>query len=498
MSHDRRYRHIIRATAFVLLAYAAYAGPTAPGLPDHEFSFAVLGDRSPDDPTRYDEMIQALVQLSPSFAIQVGDIIDHRSGIIAEIEAGRERWYPQIHPLKIPFYGVFSYHDLEALGTPGQAAFERYHRRALHWSFDYRNAHFVFLNTDDVTSLEPAGQQLEWLRQDLSATDAEHLFAFMHRPAGSRRGQDELDKLFAHREVDVVFIGHGLPGQAVEPGRSVPYVNMRETEAAHGSSAAVAWVAVRDNRYRLSALEAGAVEPVALPETAQEAARRRATRERRLSEFERGCADFELARIVSIFRQPGAETRYGIDQGKEANIFQGSRLQVYRVDADGPADKAQRRLIGWLQIELSEVDAGAVGTFVPLSKRIAEKDGEPMLPASGDLAAPVLSEPADLLFTAGMADLTPEGIAELRKVANFVRNFCPDRLIVASHAHSQANPKTNQRLSEARANAVRAHLTDTYDFVSPDLIEVRGYGDWGPESFAGDERERIEFIVWER
>lgn len=87
-----------------------------------------------------------------------------------------------------------------------------------YYSFDYANAHFTVLDTNDASSDGLGEAQLEWLKNDLANTDAKWKFVLMHKSlysAGSHafdgevkamRGQ--LTTLFAEQGVNVVFGGH--------------------------------------------------------------------------------------------------------------------------------------------------------------------------------------------------------------------------------------------------------------------------------------------------
>ena len=87
-----------------------------------------------------------------------------------------------------------------------------------YYSFDYANAHFTVLNTNDASTDGLGEAQLEWLKNDLANTDAKWKFVLMHKSlysAGSHafdgevkamRGQ--LTTLFAEQGVNVVFGGH--------------------------------------------------------------------------------------------------------------------------------------------------------------------------------------------------------------------------------------------------------------------------------------------------
>lgn len=87
-----------------------------------------------------------------------------------------------------------------------------------YYSFDYANAHFTVLDTNDATKDGLGKDQLAWLENDLKNTDAKWKFVLMHKSlysAGSHatdaevvamRGQ--LVKLFAENGVNMVFAGH--------------------------------------------------------------------------------------------------------------------------------------------------------------------------------------------------------------------------------------------------------------------------------------------------
>ncbi|MBU07547.1 MAG: hypothetical protein CME13_06210 [Gemmatimonadetes bacterium] len=94
------------------------------------------------------------------------------------------------------------------------------------------------------------------------------------------------------------------------------------------------------------------------------------------------------------------------------------------------------------------------------------------------------------------------GKCEFQKVADFVDNFAPSRLIIEGHTDSDGETDANQELSMARAEAVRQYLIDRYDFISPAMVEARGYGEVRPAVPNNSPENktlnrRIEVIVWE-
>ncbi len=87
-----------------------------------------------------------------------------------------------------------------------------------YYSFDYANAHFTVLDTNDASSEGLGKAQLEWLENDLKNTDAKWKFVLMHKSlysAGSHAFDSEviamrsqLTALFAKYNVNMVFGGH--------------------------------------------------------------------------------------------------------------------------------------------------------------------------------------------------------------------------------------------------------------------------------------------------
>lgn len=86
-----------------------------------------------------------------------------------------------------------------------------------YYSFDYANLHIISLDTEDDTLRDPAtSPQVQWLREDLEATDQEWIMAFFHKGtynSSQNHGslavpQKAFVPLFNEFGVDVVFLGH--------------------------------------------------------------------------------------------------------------------------------------------------------------------------------------------------------------------------------------------------------------------------------------------------
>ncbi|MCM1306805.1 MAG: metallophosphoesterase [Bacteroides sp.] len=88
----------------------------------------------------------------------------------------------------------------------------------MYYSFDYGNAHFTVLNTNDADDNGLGENQLAWLENDLKSSRAKWKFVLMHKSiySGGSHSTDgevvamrtQLQKLFAETGVSIVFGGH--------------------------------------------------------------------------------------------------------------------------------------------------------------------------------------------------------------------------------------------------------------------------------------------------
>lgn len=95
----------------------------------------------------------------------------------------------------------------------------QYTDSGVYYSFDYNNAHFAILNTNDLNSDGTlTKEQLDWLTEDMQNSDKEWKFAAFHKAVysnGSHYDDDDviglrkqLSTLMPELQVDVVFNGH--------------------------------------------------------------------------------------------------------------------------------------------------------------------------------------------------------------------------------------------------------------------------------------------------
>lgn len=86
----------------------------------------------------------------------------------------------------------------------------------VYYSFDYGNAHFAVLNTNDMYPMSQS--QRNWLINDMSSSDADWKFVLMHRAMYSEGKninkpdtiimRNVLGELFAELDIDLVYAGH--------------------------------------------------------------------------------------------------------------------------------------------------------------------------------------------------------------------------------------------------------------------------------------------------
>ena len=149
-----------------------------------------------------------------TFVLSVGDLVYN-----GDTEADWDNQffsasYPNIRHLlaDLPYQSCKGNH--EQTGAGFMKYFPYPYVAARYWSFDYGPAHFAVV--DQYTSYGPGSLQLQWLDDDLSATDKPWKFICLHEPGWSAGGghpnnssvQTYLEPLFEAHGVAMVFGGH--------------------------------------------------------------------------------------------------------------------------------------------------------------------------------------------------------------------------------------------------------------------------------------------------
>ena len=220
---------------------------------------------------------------------------------------------------------------------------------------------------------------------------------------------------------------------------------------------------------------------------------------------------FDPPRVLAIVRAPDTglnetpnetpEAFYYVDRGQESNISRGELLNVYRELGLVPgAPRPMRLFIGTMTIIESQ-NGSSVGSFQP-NENITQPIIRFKSPIKGDIVVPRLIIDSGVLFDPAKAELKPGAAEEFAKVGLFVQNFSPAKIIIEGHTDSDGDDEFNQILSENRAGVVSEFLVDSYDFITPGMVEARGYGERQP-IVPNDSPEtkalnrRIEVVVWE-
>ena len=136
-----------------------------------------------------------------------------------------------------------------------------------YYTFGYRNAGFIVLNTDAPGNENRLGpQQFRWLERTLEASRAEHLFVFLHRPPGLMKNAARLHALLRQHPVRYVFYGHHHHYHH-EQRDGIRYVmtnaaaNMAHEEPRVGGFQQLLLVAVRDDDVSLAVVKADGLVP---------------------------------------------------------------------------------------------------------------------------------------------------------------------------------------------------------------------------------------------
>jgi hypothetical protein len=245
-TYDGKYWHsatITGLTAGTTYYYRVYSGgedvtpwpeitfTTAPEATTSRFTFVALGDSRPDgagSPPGQGALDVAAEMDRRAFdlALHTGDIV-HSGGVCSGDDSSWNQYIRAYFDLyrdstgDIPFYPSLGNHELNGGSCGYQGYTDVYYLpgnapaggEEEYYSFDWGNAHFVALDTNQSYSAGSA--QYDWLVNDLQASTQRWKFVFLHHPAYSSGNhgstaevQTHLVPVFETTGVDVVFNGH--------------------------------------------------------------------------------------------------------------------------------------------------------------------------------------------------------------------------------------------------------------------------------------------------
>jgi 3',5'-cyclic-AMP phosphodiesterase len=197
---------------------------------ENSFSFAVIGDTQyfkAGNPNGYFQtVVKDIVKDNPDLVIATGDLVG-TSENYSEYSQKFADWKKIDAPLLSKTYAAMGNHDniknkgakawQDAFNFPtnGPANFSEQV-----YSFDFKNSHFVVLDSDNPKQHLVNDQQRAWLEQDLAKNKKENIFVIFHEPAfpvSSKIGEgldaepherDALWQIIDKYNVTAVFNGH--------------------------------------------------------------------------------------------------------------------------------------------------------------------------------------------------------------------------------------------------------------------------------------------------
>ena len=196
---------------------------------ENKFKFAVLGDtqyfKIENKAGAFQRAVAKIKDQNVSLLISDGDIISDCDDECAE---KIKNWKTVLGALAEKTYVAIGNHDRTdgnkhdkifqdsfVFPTNGPNGYSE-----LVYSFDYKNSHFVFLDTEKPEEHSIVNDQRSWLEKDLAATKKENKFVFFHEPAYplsdkigesldvKEKDRDALWAILNKYNVAAVFNGH--------------------------------------------------------------------------------------------------------------------------------------------------------------------------------------------------------------------------------------------------------------------------------------------------
>lgn len=209
----------------------APATPTEQSDSENSFSFAIIGDTqrftAGNSNGNFQKAAAKIRAMDPSLVFAVGDLVSSCDGD-SKCAAKYTDWKRVAGTLLPKTYATQGNHDRTgydktdntwrssfAFPTNGPSGFSEQA-----YSFDFKNSHFVVLDSDKPKEHLVNSEQRTWLEKDLSANKKEDTFVFFHEPAYpvSSKITESLDKESGERDalwqilekhnVTAVFNGH--------------------------------------------------------------------------------------------------------------------------------------------------------------------------------------------------------------------------------------------------------------------------------------------------
>lgn len=223
-------------------------------------------------------------------------------------------------------------------------------------------------------------------------------------------------------------------------------------------------------------------------QTAQDlAASRRAT-----DELSRAQAEVDRVRLAARTREANvarADAADARNQAALANQYAANANREAQIAAQQAQSAAQQAEAERVRAQAATADAAQARE--KLRVLIIEMEGK-------ETERGLLVTLGDVLFVTGRAELLPTAQPRMDKLAAFLQQFPEKNLLIEGYTDSVGSDSTNQQLSERRAEAVRAALTQRG--IDNARMVTRGYGESFPVANNGSPEgramnRRVEVVV---
>jgi OmpA-OmpF porin, OOP family len=104
--------------------------------------------------------------------------------------------------------------------------------------------------------------------------------------------------------------------------------------------------------------------------------------------------------------------------------------------------------------------------------------------------APKTFDLKGLQFDSGSANIKPASVGRVNNLFNALKEIPTLEIQIAGHTDNVGNPQDNQKLSEARANAVKDYLVKKG--IAANRINTKGFGDTEPIASNATDKGRAE------
>ena len=231
LTADTTYYYKVYAGGYDVTPWLAVTFTTASEATTSSFTFVALGDGRPYTASSLPsqgalDVAAEMGQYSFDLALHTGDIVNS-GGICSGDDSSWNQYIRAYFDLyrgsmgDTPFYPSIGNHELNGGSCGYQSYTDVYHLpgngpsgdKEEYYSFDWGNAHFVTLDTNQNYSA--GSTQYDWLVNDLQASTQPWKFVFFHHPpfssgpnGSTSEVQTYLVPIFETHDVDVVFSGH--------------------------------------------------------------------------------------------------------------------------------------------------------------------------------------------------------------------------------------------------------------------------------------------------